>query len=88
MRDLLLAAAVMAISAVAAAAVSKHLRHALARAKATARLTEAAHHRDRTALQQRLDRAAAEQAVLREADLVLDHALTVHHPPTDPTREG
>jgi ABC-type nickel/cobalt efflux system permease component RcnA len=57
---------------------NRHLRRALSRERAAARLTQAAQHRDMTVLQARLDDARADQAVLAAADHVLDTALTHH----------
>lgn len=60
------------------------LTRALAAERARARLMEAGHHRDMTALRNRLTAARAAAPVLEAADLELTRALALYAP-TDPT---
>lgn len=67
----------------------------MARERAAARLTEGCLHRDLAEFRRRVQVATVHQAVVREADLVLEAALAAHAAPSgpsmdpiDPTTEG
>jgi hypothetical protein len=84
--------AVAALAAAAAAVVvvvrrDRRLHAQLARERAAYRLTDACLHRDLEVFQCRIDLALARAAVVDEAGLVLDDALT-RIPRIDPYPEG
>ncbi|MEU7338744.1 hypothetical protein [Streptomyces sp. NPDC007074] len=82
-RPFAVAAAVTAASVSGVLAVRRHrsLRRALLAERAVRRLEGAAHIRDVEAWMVRFREQLESDALLREADLVLDSALATHHNP-------
>jgi len=85
------AAAVLATAAVAVYVLvrrDRRLHAALARERASSRLTAGCLHRDLEAFQHRIGVLVAQRAVLAEADQVLTDALVQHTTGSDPYMEG
>lgn len=75
---------VAALAALTVAGVAVYRLHRVRRAliaeRASRRLTERMQHRDMDAFRGRINALLQERAVLKEAEHVLDAALTTHYP--------
>lgn len=58
----------------------RHLRRAVARERAVARLTQGIHQRDLNALKTRIHTSTVHAQVLADADRILTAAIAAHHP--------